>query len=80
VKLVHYDQFTVVRFYFGLISNLFSCRYASRTLRIKLLTLISSNRLFNLKNWLWKGWAKLHHIKKSQDNSHQAIRYAEITF
>ena len=26
VKLVHFYQFTVVRFYFCLISNLFSCR------------------------------------------------------
>jgi len=37
VKLVHFYQFTIARFYFCLISNLFSCRYASRTLRIKLL-------------------------------------------
>jgi len=35
--------------------------------------------MFNLKNWLWKDWGKLHHKKKSQDNSHQTIWYAEIT-
>ena len=36
--------------------------------------------MFNLKNWLWnlKKTAKLHHIKKSQDDSHLTIRYAEI--
>ena len=34
--------------------------------------------MFNLTNWLWKDWAKLHHITKSQDSSHQTIRYAEI--
>ena len=33
-----------MRLYFCLISNLFSCHYASRTLRIKLLTLNSSKR------------------------------------
>jgi len=32
--------------------------------------------MFNLNNWLWKDWARLHHIKKSQDNNHQTIRYA----
>jgi len=46
VKLVHFYQFTIARFYFCLISNLFSCRYASRTLRIKLLTLISSIKIW----------------------------------
>ena len=46
MKLVHFYLFTVVRFYFCLISNLFSCRYASRTLRITLLTRISSIKIW----------------------------------
>jgi len=36
VKLRNFFQFTIVNF--DLISNIFLCRYASRTLRVKLLT------------------------------------------
>jgi len=36
--------------------------------------------MLNFKCCLWKDWGKWHHWQKSQHNSHQRIRYAEITF
>ena len=55
-------QFTVVHFDSCLVSNIFSCRYSSRTLRMKLLTLILSIKIWCLtwKIWLWKDWIKWH--------------------
>jgi len=46
VKLSIFCQFTVVHFDVCLISNIFSCRYASITLGMKLLTLISSIKIW----------------------------------
>jgi len=50
VKLGIFCQFTVVHFGFCLISNIFSCRYASVSLRTKRLTFILSIKMW-CQNW-----------------------------
>ena len=77
-NLVHFCQFNLVHFGFCLISNIFSCRYASWNLGMKFFTLISSIKIccWTGKFLLWKRWPRWHNWHKLQDNSHQMIRYA----
>ena len=54
INLILFCQFTVV--HFDLISNIFLCGYASRTLRMKLLTWC---RVISLAGFFGSGWAGL---------------------